>query len=196
MTGIILSGGKNARMGENKAFIEIDGERIIDRTIRIFREIFQEIVLVTNSPLEYLDLDVQIVTDIVKGKAALGGIYTGLFHSSCDHAFVCPCDMPFLNGDFIRYMTGKAKCHDIVVPAPPDGLQPLHAVYSRKCMPSVKKLIDEDRLKITGFYRNARVLEIPAGVIATFDPEDRMFFNINSPDDLGKMRAVSVRQTA
>ena len=196
MTGIILSGGRNARMGENKAFIEIGGERIVDRTIRIFREIFQEIVLVTNSPLEYLDLDVQIVTDIVKGKAALGGIYTGLFHSSCDHAFVCPCDMPFLNGDFIRYMTGRTKGHDIVVPAPLDGLQPLHAIYSRKCMPSIKKLIDEDRLKITGFYRNARVLEIPADMISTFDPEDRMFFNINSPDDLGKIRAVSGRQTA
>ncbi|MBW2561746.1 MAG: NTP transferase domain-containing protein [Deltaproteobacteria bacterium] len=43
MTGIILSGGKNARMGENKAFIRVDGERIIDRTIRIFRELFDEI---------------------------------------------------------------------------------------------------------------------------------------------------------
>ncbi len=196
MTGIILSGGKNARMGENKAFIEIDGERIIDRTIRIFREIFQEIILVTNSPLEYLDLDVAIVTDIVKGKAALGGIYTGLFHSSGDHAFVCPCDMPFLNGGFIRYMTEKTKGHDIVVPAPSDGLQPLHAIYSRKCMPSMKKLIDEDSLKITGLYRNARLLKIPADVIATFDPEEKMFFNVNSPDDLGRMRAVRGRQTA
>jgi hypothetical protein len=71
MTGIILCGGKNTRMGENKTFIEVDGERIIDRTIRIFREIFQEIMLVTNEPLEYLYLNVKTVTDIVKGKAAV-----------------------------------------------------------------------------------------------------------------------------
>jgi len=90
--------------------------------------------------------------------------------------------------NFIKYMVGKVKSHDVVVPAPPDGLQPLHAIYSRKCMPSIKRLIDEDRLKITGFYRNAKVLEIPAGVITTFDPADRMFFNVNSPDDLGKIR--------
>ncbi|MBW2674523.1 MAG: NTP transferase domain-containing protein, partial [Deltaproteobacteria bacterium] len=64
MTGIILSGGKNARMGENKAFIRVDGERIIDRTIRIFRELFDEIVLVTNEPLAYLEFDLKIVTDI------------------------------------------------------------------------------------------------------------------------------------
>ncbi len=188
MTGIILSGGRNARMGENKAFIRINGERSIDRTIRIFRELFDEIVLVTNDPPAYLEFDLKIVTDIVKGKAALGGIYTGLFHSSCEQAFVCPCDMPFLNGDFIRYMTERAKGYDVVVPAPPDGLQPLHAIYSRKCMHPMKKLMDIDRLKITGFYRNVRVLEIPADMIATFDPENRMFFNVNSPDDLGKMR--------
>jgi len=184
MTGIILCGGKNTRMGQNKAFIEIDGERIIDRTVRILGEIFSEVILVTNSPSQYLDLDIRIVTDIIKGKAALGGIYTGLFYSSSDHAFVCPCDMPSLNSAFIHYMIGRTRGNDVVVPAPPDGLQPLHALYSRKCMLPIKKLIDENRLKITGFYRKARVLEIPADVIATFDPEARMFTNINSLNDL------------
>jgi molybdopterin-guanine dinucleotide biosynthesis protein A len=184
MTGIILSGGKNTRMGENKAFIRINGERIIDRTIRIFRELFQEIVLVTNEPLAYLEFDVKIVTDIVKGKAALGGIYTGLFHASCEHAFVCPCDMPFLSVDFIRYMQGRIKGYDVVVPLEPEGFQPLHAIYSRRCMPAIKQRIDEDRLKISGFYKQARVLEIQPEVIASFDPEGRMFLNVNSPDEL------------
>lgn len=187
MTGIILCGGRNARMGENKAFIEIDGERIIERTIRIFRDIFQEIILVTNAPLEYLDLEVKIVTDIIKGKAALGGIYSGLFHSSFDHAFVCPCDMPSLNRDFIQYMVRKTNGYDIVVPSTPHGLQPLHAIYSKKCIPSIKKLIDEDKLKITGFYKMPKVLRIPADVIAEFGPFEKMFVNINSPEDLAKI---------
>lgn len=32
MTGIILSGGKNTRMGRNKALLEVGGTRLIDRT--------------------------------------------------------------------------------------------------------------------------------------------------------------------
>ena len=48
LTGIILSGGNNIRMGENKAFIELDGKRIIDRTVELFREIFRQTILVTN----------------------------------------------------------------------------------------------------------------------------------------------------
>lgn len=75
MTGIILSGGKNIRMGTNKAFIKVDGERLIDRTVRLFKDIFEEVILVTNSPLEYLDQDVKIVTDIIKGKSAMGGVF-------------------------------------------------------------------------------------------------------------------------
>ncbi|HPQ43252.1 MAG TPA: molybdenum cofactor guanylyltransferase [Syntrophales bacterium] len=196
MTGIILSGGKNTRMGENKSFLSIHGERIIDRTIRILSDIFQEIILVTNEPLDYLDLDVVIVTDIIKGKAALGGIYTGLFHATSDHAFVCPCDMPFLNADFIRYMKERINGYDIAVPVQPQGFQPLHAIYSKKCIPLMKKLIDDDRLKITDLYRSSRVLSIQADVISTFDPENKMFFNVNSPDDLEKINATGGTQTA
>ncbi|MEA1936051.1 MAG: molybdenum cofactor guanylyltransferase [Thermodesulfobacteriota bacterium] len=184
MTGIILSGGKNIRMGTNKAFIKVDGERLIDRTVRLFKDIFEEVILVTNSPLEYLDQDVKIVTDIIKGKSAMGGIYTGLFYSTCDCSFVSACDMPFLNRNFIEYIIANVGHHDIVVPNPPDGLQPLHAIYSSKCLPHIKNSIDMDKLRITGFFNRLKVLKIPADTITTFDPERKMFSNINTKEDL------------
>ncbi|MCX5850988.1 MAG: molybdenum cofactor guanylyltransferase [Deltaproteobacteria bacterium] len=183
--GILLSGGGARRMnGANKAFLGIGGERLIDRNVRLYRELFDEVILVTNSPREYLDLDLTIVTDIVKGKGPLGGIYTGLFFCRSDHAFVAACDMPFLNGDFIRFMTEQVRGHDIVVPEMPDGLQPLHAIYSRKCLPAIRRCVDEDRLKITGFYKRYKVHRIQADDVTRFDPEGRMFLNINAPEDL------------
>ena len=184
MTGIILSGGKNTRMGTNKAFLEIEGERLIDRTTRIFNDIFQEVILSTNSPLDYLDHDGIIVTDIIQNKGSLGGIYTGLFFSSHEHAFVSACDMPFLNKNFIAYMIERAQGYDIVVPKSPDGLQPLHAIYSRRCLPAIKKLIDSGNLKITGFYRGLKILEIREDIIKTYDPEGKMFMNVNTRLDL------------
>jgi len=185
MTGIILSGGKNTRMGgRNKAFIRIDGEFIIDRTIGLFRALFDEIILVTNSPMEYIDYDVQIVTDIIKNKAALGGIYTGLFYASSNHCFVAACDMPFLNRRFIEYMIGRIDAYDIVVPRTPDGFQPLHAVYSKRCIPFIKKLIDSDRLTIRPVYKHCKTLTLPPDVITGFNSNERMFLNINSQEDL------------
>ena len=193
MTGIILSGGKNRRMGENKAFLKVQGERLIDRTVRIFKGIFEEVVVVTNDPLVYLDQDVMIVTDIVSGKGPLGGIYSGLFFSSFPCSFVAACDMPFLNRSFLEYMASRATGYDIVVPAPPDGLQPLHAVYSRRCLPAIRDLLEKKRLKITGFYPGHKLRTISPEILRSFDPEGRMFMNVNTPEDILKLPSLSGR---
>lgn len=189
MTGIILSGGENSRMGINKAFVAIDGERLIDRIMEIFRDLFKDVIVVTNSPLDYLDLDATIVTDIYPGKKALGGIYTGLFYATCPHAFVAACDMPCLNPGFIAWMMKQAPAYDVVVPETPEGLEPLHAIYSKSCLPHMKRRIIQDKLKITGFYKGLKCLTIPDSIQKAFDPENRMFVNVNTREDLDRLKA-------
>ena len=187
MTGVILSGGKNTRMGENKAFLRIGGERLIDRTVRLFRQVFREVIIVTTNPLDYLDQEAVIVTDILPGKGALGGLYTGLFYSTDEYAFLAACDMPFLNTSFMEYMLQQTTGYDIVVPAPPDGLQPLHAIYARRCLPAIRAYLDKNRLQIKGFYPGRPLLKISPEVLDTFDPDRRMFLNVNTPEDLEKL---------
>jgi molybdenum cofactor guanylyltransferase len=184
MTGIILAGGKNTRMGTNKAFLTVEGERLIDRTVRIFKELFREVILVTNEPLNYLDLDLTIATDIYKGKGALGGIYTGLFFAQSEQAFVAACDMPFLNKGFIEHLIKKAAAYDVVVPSTPEGFQPLHAVYSKRCLVPIKQAMERGNLKITGFYKGLKVYTLLPEDIASFPPQEKLFFNINSPQDV------------
>ncbi len=172
-------------MGANKAFLEIDGIRLIDKTMGIYREIFSEIIIVTNDPLAYVEFnDAAVVTDIYKGKGPLGGIYTGLFYAKNNHAFVSPCDMPYLNKDFISYLTHQTGKHDVIVPELAEGYQPLHAIYSRNCLPSIKPRLVADKLKIIGFYRDMRVLTISEQQIAPFNPNGRLFQNWNTPEDM------------
>ncbi len=175
-------------MGVNKAFLEIGSSRMMDQTLDIFRLLFSEILIVTNDPLSYLEFDdAAVVTDIYKGKGPLGGIYTGLFYAKNPLAFACPCDMPFLNRDFIAYMIRQTGKHDIVVPELSHGYQPLHAIYSRNCLPSIKRLLLMDKLKITGFYRDMRVLAIGEEQIRPFNPDGRLFSNLNTPEDVEKL---------
>ena len=167
MTGIILSGGRNSRMGENKAFIRVNGERLIDRTVRLFRTVFSEVIIVTVTPLDYLDQPAAVVTDIVPEKGALGGIYTGLFFATHEKAFVAACDMPFLNTAFMEYLVSQAAGYDIVVPETPAGFQPLHAVYARRCLPAIRGLLDRNRLQSEVSTQGTQLLKIP--------PEDPVF---------------------
>lgn len=184
MTGIILAGGRNTRIGTDKAFLEINGVRLIDRTIAILKGIFEEIIVVTNSPLSYLDQNVTIVTDILENKGPLGGLYTGLFFAFSQRAFVCACDMPFLDGHFIEYMIENCTDYDVVVPYSGDGLQPLHAIYSKKCLPAMLNHLKRDKLKIIDLYKGLKILTLNEGIIDSFNSGRKMFLNINSHADL------------
>lgn len=191
MTGIILAGGKNLRMGENKAFLEINGQRIIDHTRNIFQELFAEIILVTNSPFAYLDLNLRMVADLLPEKGALGGIFTGLFYSSFSHAFVAACDMPFLNKELISFLMSLAPKYDIVIPKTEDGLQPLHAIYSQKCLPHMENLLRQGNLKIIDFFHLVKKREVLTKELITFDPLLKSFFNVNTPADLARAKELT-----
>ncbi len=185
MTGIILAGGKASRMGGlNKAFIEVGGERLIDRTLRVYRSLFREIIISTNSPLDYLEFNAQIVTDIFGGKGPLGGIHAGLLHATSEQVFVSACDMPYLSEGFIRYMIEVAAEDDLVVPVTANGFESLHAIYSKKCLPVIESQIERNELKISLLFRKFKTREIRGEEIRRFDPEGRLFANLNRPEDL------------
>jgi molybdopterin-guanine dinucleotide biosynthesis protein A len=48
-TGVILAGGENRRMPVTKAFIRINGKRIIETNVKIMESLFQDIFIVTMS---------------------------------------------------------------------------------------------------------------------------------------------------
>lgn len=193
ITGIILAGGKNSRMGTNKAFMEIHHTRLIDKTLDVYRQLFTRIVIVTNDPLPYLEFsDASVVTDIYKGKGPLGGIYTGLFYAKNPFVFVSACDMPFLNKDFIAFLSARTDKYDVIVPKLPEGYQPLHAIYSRNCLPNIKRLLLMDKLKITGFYRDMKILSVGEDEIQPFNPDGKLFQNLNTPEDMESVQSSMV----
>jgi len=92
--------------------------------------------------------------------------------------------MPFLNPALIKYLSGMAPDFDIVVPRTDDGLQPLHAVYSQKCLPFMKDLLNRDNLKILDLFHQGKIREVSTQEIRPLDPDLRAFLNINTPEDL------------
>jgi len=78
----------------------------------------------------------------------------------------------------------------VIVPELDKGYQPLHAVYSRNCLPSIKRLLLMDKLKITGFYRDMRVLAIGEEQILPFNKDGRLFQNLNTPEDVEQLAKI------
>lgn len=160
MTGIILAGGKSSRMGFNKAFIDIDGKPIIYKTVNLFKELFDEIIVVTNDPCGYEELNCLTVADIFKGAGSLGGIYTGLFHSSSEYNFVAACDMPFLNKEAITRIIKLSEGWNATVPYIMARYHPLHAVYSKKCIKPIEEMIKAKDLRIANLFQKVKTRKI------------------------------------
>jgi len=190
LTGIILAGGKNTRIGEDKSFIKVGNQTMIERIVSTLSAIFHDIIIISNSPESYSSLNCKISPDIVPEKNSLGGIYTGLKVSSTDYNFIFACDMPFLNENLIKFMIHSIEDVDIVIPRTDRGCEPLHAIYSKKCIPPIKKQIEKNNLRIIDFFPSVRVKEIEQRDIEKFDSLHTAFLNLNTRQDITKAQEI------
>ncbi len=192
-SGVILAGGLSTRFsGRNKAFLEIDGVRIIDRIYSVFAAIFDEIIMVTNDPVSYLEYNAHIASDIHDIRSSLTGIHTGLFYASHPFIFVTACDTPFLKSEMVKTVIGEIEPDaGVVIPETSAGLEPMCAAYSRKCLSLMDRHIREEKLKIQMVMRKTRVKKIGEKTLRSADPELLSFFNINTAEHLAQARSLS-----
>jgi len=72
ITGIILAGGKSSRMGNNKSFLKLGHKLIIELITDLMKSLFNEVIIITNTPNEYEFLKLVMYKDIYVGKGVLG----------------------------------------------------------------------------------------------------------------------------
>ena len=191
MSGLILSGGKNLRMGQNKAFIRIEGIPIIQRIVDLFQTLFEEIIIITNEREPYLQFKAKVYGDLLPDAGALGGLYTGLFHSSFFYSFAVACDMPFLKRPVIEYLLNKVEGYDVTIPRTEDGYQPLHAAYSKNCIGPIGRILGERKMKIVDLFPFVHVNVLETEEILSIDSKMESFININSLADLRRYQGGS-----
>jgi molybdopterin-guanine dinucleotide biosynthesis protein A len=187
-SGVILAGGLSTRYGgENKAFLRVGGMRILDRLFSVYTELFEEIIIVTNLPREFLDWDALIVTDVFPVRSSLTGIHAGLFYASHPFAFFSACDTPFLKKELVETVLDNLEPEiDLVIPQTSAGFEPLCAAYSQRCLKAAEEHIRQNKFKIQLALSEKRVKKIPEEVLRKNDPELLSFFNVNSPEDLSR----------
>jgi len=190
LTGVIQAGGRSTRMhGEPKALLEVGGRRIIERVLDVVRGAVDDVLLVTNTPDLYAWLGLPMVADRYAEGGSLGGIYTGLSAASGDGVFTVACDMPFLDPAVARLVVDRAPEADVVIPTVGGQYETLHACYARACLLPMERRLAQGQLKITGFFPEVRVLEIPEEAVARLADPARVFMNVNTPDELRRARA-------
>jgi len=182
-SAVILAGGKGRRMGgRNKALLDFGGEKLIERVYRILKPIFDEVLISANDAETYEFLGAPIVSDIYENGGSLAGIHAGLLRSRSESCFFAACDMPFVNAELVRYLGRFANDYDLVLPVSGNGLEPLHAFYSRNCVPHIERQLDDGNLKVIDFYDKVRMRRVTTDEIRGCDPDELSYFNINTQE--------------
>jgi molybdopterin-guanine dinucleotide biosynthesis protein A len=196
--GIVLAGGKSSRLRRDKRLETVGDRSLLERVINVVNSVSSDIFIVKANGRAFPHLreskKLRIVTDIYPDGGALGGLYTGLVASNSFYSLVVASDMPFLNHALLRYIIHIAEGYDAVVPRLGDKLEPLHAVYSKRCLIPMEWKLERGDLKIQEIYPLIRVRYLEDREIERFDPERLSLFNVNTETDLVKARKLAEKE--
>jgi len=197
VTGIILAGGKSRRMGEDKRYLVLGEQTLLERGLEVLHSIFQEALVVIAQDSPPLGIDARVVRDLVPECGSLGGLYSGLMQATTPWVFVVACDMPFLNQAVIAQFTSRRATADIVMAKLDARLHPMHALYGKQCLPVLEQMIQARQLKIQAMVSQSslRVRYVTEADLLTIDPFGRSFYNVNTLADLEVARSLLARAT-
>jgi molybdopterin-guanine dinucleotide biosynthesis protein A len=152
-------------------------------------------LLVTNKPEAYAFLGLPLLPDDIPGAGALGGIYTALNHSPAEGTLIVACDMPLLNPGLLRYMAALPGDPDLLIPRWHDTegrvqVEPLHAIYSRRCLGPVRRRIEAGTLRASGLLEDVEAQYLDAAELRRHDPALNSFRNINTPEEWSQYLAA------
>ncbi len=192
ISAIVLAGGRSSRFGADKAFLPVEGQPLVARTVHQLAALSDDLILVTNNPAPYrpLGLSVRLVPDERPGEGSLMGIYSGLKAARHPYALAVACDMPFLNLSLLRYMLSFVAGYDVIIPRSGDCLEPLHAIYGKTCLPFMAHLLEQGRRQIIAFFPEVRVRYVEEEEIGRFDPQHLSFLNVNTPADWARVQRL------
>ncbi len=184
--GYVLVGGKSSRLGIDKALLEFEGKPLVARVAEAVRAAAGDVTIV-GSPEKYGHLGLRVIPDPVENFGPLAGLLAALEDSASPWSLVTACDMPYLDTDFLNFLFEEAQAAgtDVLLPVDASGNpEPLCAVYSLEALVTIRRHVEQGVHKITRAFEGLRVDELAPDRYARFDPDGRVFTNLNTLEDV------------
>jgi molybdopterin-guanine dinucleotide biosynthesis protein A len=149
-----------------------------------------DIVIV--SRLDVPGLSGPFVHDELQGGGAAAGIHAALRHYSRP-VLVAAWDMPFITADVLAFIASRARDDAdavVVEGSRPETVETMCAWYAPRCANVIERRWDAGR-SLQEIVRDINAVIIPRAEIGRMGDPDRIFFNVNTPDDLARARALA-----
>jgi len=166
--------------------LTLAGETLVSRTTRVLRELFDEVLLSANDPV-YAGTGLTSVPDRIPGKGAPGGLHAVLSASRATWVFTVGCDMPFVSAAGARYLSKQREGVEAVLVRFEGRLEPLHAFWSRSCLPTLERLLSAGNPSLQELSTEVRTRVVPESEWRALDPSGLAFANVNTEEDARRL---------
>jgi molybdopterin-guanine dinucleotide biosynthesis protein A len=187
-TAALLAGGRARRLGGvDKGAIALGDTTIARRSLDLFGTLFERTLVVGGDAQP----GVETIPDLIPGKGAPGGLHAALGAATTGWVFAAACDMPFLDAEGIaRLAACRSETVDLVLVQWEGRLQPLHAFWSRRCLPILEWLLSRGQPSLQDLADGVRAEIVTDAEWRRIDPAGRAFTNVNTPADLERIGAI------
>jgi molybdopterin-guanine dinucleotide biosynthesis protein A len=171
-------------MGRDKAWVEFAGKPLIQLAVEKVRALGVEEVFISGRAGEdYGALKCPVLFDLEPGFGPIGGIERGLEACSAPHLLVLAVDLPQMSGALLGRMREECDRLTGVVPKLRGELEPLAAIYPKRCHAFAFAAIARAQYSARDFAA-ACLRERAVKVRAVERAEASCFLNANRPADL------------
>ena len=186
----ILAGGKSLRMGQDKALLEYEGKKFIERLCEELDFFPEKYIARGNNP----DCKVRgwkNIEDLYPGKGPMAGIHATLLSCQAEAMFFTTCDMPLLKRNLAELLlSALEEGIDAVIAVTADERKhPLCGVYRKSTMDIFEKQLQSGNYRMMDALNKLQVRYLP------FSEEDSLQLqNINTREDylLSILRGSSI----
>jgi molybdopterin-guanine dinucleotide biosynthesis protein A len=183
-SAVVLAGGESSRMRRDKASLEIEGEPLWHRQLRILRKLNPERLMIAARKFD--EPDCEITADAIRGAGPLAGIAGALQRSTSPLLVVLAIDLPNMTADFLGSLLDSCTETQGIVPRSSQGFEALAAVYPARSAALALECLRAGDYSMQQFVQRA----LDQGFVKErriAPNEVDLFFNLNTPADYEKL---------
>jgi molybdopterin-guanine dinucleotide biosynthesis protein A len=183
VTGVILAGGRGARMGgADKGLQLLHGRPLVIHVLeRLAPQVDEVLISANRNPEAYGCLGPRVVADASPAfLGPLAGLQRALAEATLPMVATVPCDAPFLPRDLVFRLLRALEAGeaDAAVAVSGHRIQPVFALYRRSVLPMLEDFLAGDGRKVVDWQARLKLAEAP------FEDAPAAFANLNSLEDL------------
>lgn len=183
LSAVLLAGGQSRRMGQDKAFLEIDGAPLWHRQAAKLERVAGEVLISVHDTSSKIESPYRKIFDAPGARGPLAGLASALRASAHPHVLVLAVDLPAMTSDYLFSLATRITTSIGVVPIAEGFFQGTAAIYPKEILPFVESALTSDDLSFQGLIRKAIVGNLMTTVEVS-GAELPLFANWNTPDFL------------